>query len=239
MSTCDVVVALIGRNWLTAADVDGNRRLEDPADFVRLELESAIDRDVPLVPTLVHSAQIPQANDLPEPLRPLVLRQGIELHDSTWRTDVARLIRVFERLAAPPDQAATKTTVDSTASNGEASAGPTTADGIAITIGARLACLSRGEQVVGAATFFAFVAFFLPWYEISVPGVSATRSAAEAGGFRYLILVLTLVVLLYLAARALGFVTIGRGHTGRLVKLAVVGLGTLFIVIAFFVTPGF
>jgi TIR domain len=240
MSTCDVVVALIGRDWLTASDASGNRRLDDPGDFVRLELESAIEREVPLVPTLVHRAQIPQANELPEPLRPLVLRQGIELHDSTWRTDVARLIRVFERLAAPPEAAAPQTQAD-TATNDAigASPQPTRADDIAVTLGSRLARLSRAEQVVGAATFFVFVAFFLPWHEISVPGVSATRSAADAGGFRYLILVLALAVLVYLAARVLGYVTIGRGHTGRLVKLAAVGLNALFIVIAFFVTPGF
>jgi TIR domain len=240
MSTCDVVVALIGRDWLTAADVNGNRRLDDPADFVRLELESAIERNVPLVPTLVHSGRIPQANDLPDSLRPLVLRQGIELHDSTWRTDVARLIKVLERLAAPPDPAATRTK-HGPAANDETkpTVAPTKADDIATTIGSRLARLSRAEQVVGAAMFFVFVAFFLPWYEISAPAVSASRSAAAAGGFRYLILVLTIALLIYLTARTLGFVTIGRGHTGRLAKLAAVGLNALFIVIAFFVQPGF
>jgi hypothetical protein len=99
MSTCDVVVALIGRVWLTATDEKGGRRLDDPEDFVRLELESAVERKVPLVPTLVHGARMPGGDDLPESLRPVALRQAIELRDTSWDADVARLIGVFERLA--------------------------------------------------------------------------------------------------------------------------------------------
>jgi hypothetical protein len=99
MSTCDVVVALVGRGWLSATDEKGGRRLDDPEDFVRLELESAVERKVPLVPTLVHGARMPDRDDLPESLHPVALRQAIELHDTSWDADVARLIGVFERLA--------------------------------------------------------------------------------------------------------------------------------------------
>jgi hypothetical protein len=108
MSTCDVVVALMGRDWLTAADEKGGRRLDDPKDFVRLELESAVERKVPLVPTLVHGARMPDGDELPESLRPVALRQAIELHDTSWDTDVARLIAVFERLARSAQPVAQK-----------------------------------------------------------------------------------------------------------------------------------
>jgi hypothetical protein len=99
VSSCDVVLALIGRGWVTATDAAGRRRLDDPDDFVRLELESALARDIFVIPTCVQGATIPAADELPPVLAPLVRRQGIELRDIGWRDDVARLIRRLERLA--------------------------------------------------------------------------------------------------------------------------------------------
>jgi hypothetical protein len=105
---CDVLVALIGRGWLTATDAKGRRRLDDPDDFVRLELESALANDVFVVPTSVQRAPLPEARDLPASLEPLARRQGTELRDTVWHDDVGRLIRQLERLVeersdeAPP-----------------------------------------------------------------------------------------------------------------------------------------
>jgi hypothetical protein len=99
VSSCDVVIALIGRQWLTAADADGRPRIQDPNDFVRLELESALTRDVFVIPTCVQGVDVPPANTLPAGLAPLAGRQGTELHDAAWRDDVNRLIRRLESLA--------------------------------------------------------------------------------------------------------------------------------------------
>jgi TIR domain len=99
VSACDVTIALIGREWLTAADPDGRRRLDDPQDFVRLEVEGALASDAVIVPTTVEGASIPGEDELPPSLAPLALRQGIELRDTAWHEDVDRLSRRLLRVA--------------------------------------------------------------------------------------------------------------------------------------------
>jgi hypothetical protein len=99
VTSCDAVIALIGRGWIAANDPKGRRRLEEPDDFVRLELESALAQDIVVIPTCVQGAQIPAAHELPPSLAPLARRQGIELRDVGWHDDVGRLIRRLERLA--------------------------------------------------------------------------------------------------------------------------------------------
>lgn len=116
VTSCDVVIALIGRGWVNATDAKGQRRLEDPDDFVRLELESALARDIVLIPACVQGAGIPSPQELPASLAPLARRQGIELRDVGWHDDVGRLIRRLQRIAEgsvegerpqPPSQPAT------------------------------------------------------------------------------------------------------------------------------------
>src|SRR5512135_59939 len=58
---CDVLLAVIGPGWLTAAKAPGMRRLDDPLDFVRMEIEAALERDIPIVPLLVNNAPMPTA----------------------------------------------------------------------------------------------------------------------------------------------------------------------------------
>ena len=103
---CDAFIALIGRGWLDAVDADGRRRLENPDDFVRLELESALERDVVVIPTCVQGAALPSPDRLPASLAPLVRRQAIELRDIGWHDDVGRLLRRLERLDETPKHAA-------------------------------------------------------------------------------------------------------------------------------------
>lgn len=96
MASCDVLIALIGRGWLQATDAGGRRRLDDPDDFVRREIESALTEGVVVVPTCVQGAQIPRAEDLPPSLAALTRRQGFHLSDMGWQDDVRRLIRRLE-----------------------------------------------------------------------------------------------------------------------------------------------
>lgn len=106
VTSCDVVIAMIGRNWLAVADDSGRRRLDQPNDFVRLELESALGRDVYVIPACVQGASIPPSDDLPPTLAPLAGRQGFELRDTAWHDDVGRLIRRLERLDGEAGQRA-------------------------------------------------------------------------------------------------------------------------------------
>jgi TIR domain len=104
VASCDVLIALIGRDWLRATDSHGRRRLDDPDDFVRREIESALEQDIVVVPACVQGAEIPRAEELPASLAPLAGRQGFQLSDAGWRDDVKRLIRRLEAgTGAPPD----------------------------------------------------------------------------------------------------------------------------------------
>ena len=68
---CDALVAVIGRDWTSAAGKDNRRRLDDPNDFVRIEIEAALTRGVRVIPVLVEGAAMPGADELPESLKKL------------------------------------------------------------------------------------------------------------------------------------------------------------------------
>ena len=66
---CKLLIVVIGPKWVTATDVNGIRRLEDPADLVRLELSAAFQKHIPILPVLVGKAQLPKSVDLPGDLQ--------------------------------------------------------------------------------------------------------------------------------------------------------------------------
>jgi len=101
VSSCDALIALIGRDWATVTDETGRRRIDDPDDFVRLELETALERDVAVIPACVRGASFPEESELPASLAPLARRQGTDLRDTAWRDDVRRLIARLEGIAQP------------------------------------------------------------------------------------------------------------------------------------------
>ena len=92
VASCDVLLAVIGRQWATMRDKQG-RRLNNPDDWVRLEIEAALERDIPVIPVLVDGAELPSKKQVPESLGELVYRQAIELHATSWRYDVGRLLK--------------------------------------------------------------------------------------------------------------------------------------------------
>ena len=96
VASCKVMLVLIGPRWIEASAPHGGRRLDDPDDYVRLEIEIGLERAVRVVPILVGGGALPEPSELPESLRPLLRRQALELSDSTFRSDVGLLI---ERLA--------------------------------------------------------------------------------------------------------------------------------------------
>lgn len=92
---CDIALVLIGPQWLTIKDEAGNRRLDDPNDYVRFEIESALRRDrCKVIPILVGSASMPQSTDLPESLRQLAFKNAVVLReDPDYPSDVDKLIQ--------------------------------------------------------------------------------------------------------------------------------------------------
>ena len=101
VGSCDVLIALIGPQWLTAGTTAGARRLDDPDDFIRLEITAGLQRDIRVIPALVGGAKLPAAADLPADIRPLVERQAYELSDHRWPTDCQKLIAALKPLVHP------------------------------------------------------------------------------------------------------------------------------------------
>jgi hypothetical protein len=94
---CDVLLALIGNRWLTITGEDGRRRLDDAEDFIRLEIEAALTRNVRVIPVLVEEARAPRAAELPPSLAKLARRQALELSPARFKSDTARLIKALNR----------------------------------------------------------------------------------------------------------------------------------------------
>ena len=102
---CRVCLAVIGRDWLNARDAQGRRRLDQPDDFVRLELAAALARpEVLVIPVLVEGAPMPPADALPSEIRGLARRQAVALRDDTWDSDVVRLVRSLETASQPRER---------------------------------------------------------------------------------------------------------------------------------------
>jgi glycerophosphoryl diester phosphodiesterase len=97
VGSCDVLLALIGDRWLTISDKDGNRRLDDPKDFVRLEIEAALRRRVRVIPILLGSAEMPTKEELPPSLFKLTRRQAMRLTPSRFEADIGRLLQVLDK----------------------------------------------------------------------------------------------------------------------------------------------
>jgi hypothetical protein len=96
VAACDVFLAVIGNRWLSATDAEGRRRLDDPKDWVRLEVQSALEHDVTVIPVMVQGARMPKEADLPDALSPLVRRQAIEMTSAGWAHVAGTLLGAIE-----------------------------------------------------------------------------------------------------------------------------------------------
>jgi TIR domain len=100
VASCDALIAVIGKGWLAHNENNGKSRLDDPTDFVRLELQHALQRDILLIPALVEGAEMPHVEDLPAPLSELSQRQAVELSDKDFQRGVDKIIAVLEQFPA-------------------------------------------------------------------------------------------------------------------------------------------
>ena len=97
VGSCEVLLVLIGDRWLTITDDDGRRRLDHPEDFVRQEIEAALDRNIRVIPILVGETPMPHAPQLPDGLANLARRQALQLSPARLQSDAKRLLDVLDR----------------------------------------------------------------------------------------------------------------------------------------------
>lgn len=104
---CDVLLAIIGNQWLEAKNSKGERRLELAGDPLRVEIESALSKEIPVIPVLVKNANMPEADELPESLQPLAYRNAIIIPGEPYfHHGVDRLIAELEKAVSPETPAA-------------------------------------------------------------------------------------------------------------------------------------
>jgi hypothetical protein len=92
VAECDVVLVVIGPNWLGVKDESGGRRLDNPDDFVAFEIAGALARDIRVIPVLVDGARMPKASELPDSLKPLARRQAVDVRHAHFGHDAEALV---------------------------------------------------------------------------------------------------------------------------------------------------
>jgi hypothetical protein len=121
LDSCDFMLVLIGRNWEDVKDEEGRTRIQKPDDFVRLEIEAALKRGIPVVPVLVQAAHMPTAEKLPAEIKDLAYRNGFELSHNRWESDVGEMISRLS-LGVPDKARPTEPDHPSASSHGTTSA---------------------------------------------------------------------------------------------------------------------
>jgi hypothetical protein len=96
--SCRVLIVVIGKNWLSAADERGQARLRDKADWVRIEILTALEENLHIIPVLVGDARMPTARELPRPLARLASRTALEISDASFDEGTNRLIECLDEL---------------------------------------------------------------------------------------------------------------------------------------------
>jgi hypothetical protein len=99
VAKCDVLLAIIGPNWLDARDDNGHRRLDNPVDFVRVEIATALQRDIPVIPILLDGTRMPKPTFLPTDLQPLAERNGLDVRHASFHADMDKLVRGLKGVA--------------------------------------------------------------------------------------------------------------------------------------------
>jgi hypothetical protein len=92
----DAVLVMIGNQWIDARDPQGNRRLDEPHDYVRYEIETAISKNIEILPILVQGTPMPSASMLPESISDLSLRNAVRLNDDHWSSDCRFLAGILK-----------------------------------------------------------------------------------------------------------------------------------------------
>jgi hypothetical protein len=175
VAACKVLLAIIGPAWLTASDEQDRRRLDDPDDIVRLEIEAALARKVRVIPILVEGAVMPGREDLPESMAGLARRNALLIRHESFRSDAGRLVTAIERVLAP----APSTTVPKAQQEAAPKAHQEAARGPSFVSTAlfNLAASTFLFQTAGATKFWGKILNWacdslMPWVDENVPNLS-------------------------------------------------------------------
>ena len=106
VNSCAVLVALIGRQWATLSDEEGHRRLDNPDDYVRFEVQTALEREVRVIPVLVDGATPLRQQQLPSELHKLARLNAFELSFARYQYDADRLVKLIQQVLAEASGAA-------------------------------------------------------------------------------------------------------------------------------------
>ena len=98
VANVDVLIAVIGQDFFAVKDSQGGRRIDNPNDFVRLEIATALKRNIRVIPLVVSGATIPTEDDLPDDLKSLARRNAIQVGETTFDSDVDRIVKSLNRL---------------------------------------------------------------------------------------------------------------------------------------------
>ncbi len=102
LESCDIMLAVIGPHWLGIDTSNNTSRIKNPNDWVKTEISTALQRDIRVVPVLVDGGQLPAEDELPDELKPLLLRQSYEISNKRWDYDTEQLINVLIKSGITP-----------------------------------------------------------------------------------------------------------------------------------------
>lgn len=105
LTKCQVVFVVIGRTWASITGADGQRRIDNPRDYVRMEVAAALQRGIPVIPVLVDDAKMPSVDELPEPLKGLATRNAMHIVSERFEADADALAREVKRHIGRPEDA--------------------------------------------------------------------------------------------------------------------------------------
>jgi len=102
VAECNFLLAIIGPSWLDARDKSGNRRLDSAHDFVRIEIATALKRNIRVIPILLEGTPVPEAERLPDDIKALARRNGLDVRHGSFHADMDKLVRALRGTSAPP-----------------------------------------------------------------------------------------------------------------------------------------
>jgi formylglycine-generating enzyme required for sulfatase activity len=154
---CDALLAVIGPSWATITDKQGNPRINDSNDFVRIEIATALTRDIPVIPVLLDGAEIPRPEQLPEDLKELAVRNGLQIHHASFHADMDRLVAGLKSTIGRGDTAPVPLSTQERAIFQPAD--PRVAEPLAAAkkSGSRTAAILGGVAIVAAAAIAGFL----------------------------------------------------------------------------------
>ncbi len=206
IAASSVVLVMIGRHWLDAAGPDARPRLFEPGDYVCLEIATALERGIPVIPVLVEGAAMPPASALPPSIAALASRQALEITEQRWQYDSDRLVRQLETLIPSKH----KRTEEDTATPGQTLLQAIVgwpSDFVQLLIYPRrhlAALLKQPGFVLRAIVFFALSHTAAAWLFVIEELVASVPMFVLTGAPFAVFLLLFVLVPLHLSARAVG-----------------------------------